>query len=113
MASLSEGDALSLNTDGFLAQLIQAYTAAGLTADQIQARLSALGIDIDVKPLEGAVNEALAQSDRLVTEGSINAEVNTVTAENTETSEYTGSEITAEPGEAVTADITGDVGEGP
>lgn len=55
--NFNAGAVLDLNTMPFLNSLIQAWVDAGLTADEIENRLSGMNIDADVTPF----NEAMAE----------------------------------------------------
>ena len=51
------GEVLTLDTMPFLKSLIQAWVNAGLTADEIENRLSGMNIDADVSPFNEAMGE--------------------------------------------------------
>lgn len=61
--AFNDGAVLDLNTDTFLNQLIQAWVNAGLTADEIENRLSGMNIDADVTPFNEAMAEMVNNAD--------------------------------------------------
>ena len=61
--SFNDGAMLDLDTMPFLNSLIQAWVDAGLTADQIESRLSGMNIDADVSPFNEAMAEMVTNAD--------------------------------------------------
>ena len=57
LADFNAGEVLTLDTMPFLNSLIQAWVNAGLTADEIENRLSGMNIDADVTPFNEAMGE--------------------------------------------------------
>ena len=63
MDSLEDGAVLDLNDQPFLTKLIYADLQAGMTMEQIQAKLSGLGIDMEISGYYNTLAEAQAAAD--------------------------------------------------
>lgn len=58
-ANLPEGE-LKLQNEQYLQQLVWAMQMAGMAQEDIESKLSAMGIDVDLTPLDQSLNEAVA-----------------------------------------------------
>jgi hypothetical protein len=85
IAGLSEGAVIDIDNSPFLTALIQSWLMAGKTAPEIESLLSGFGIDADVTPFEGSMNEMIAAA-----EGASNAVIENLTySQETETEAVT------------------------
>jgi TP901 family phage tail tape measure protein len=58
-ANLPEGE-IDVNTDPYLQNLVWAMQMAGMAQEDIESKLSAMGIDVDLSPLDQSLNAAVA-----------------------------------------------------
>lgn len=93
--ALAAGEAIDLMANDSLTTMIEqmfnAMVAAGMTADEIEARFAGIGIDVDVTPLEASMEEAMNAVDyaanEIIATGSIDAETASQTVESTDKTE--------------------------
>ena len=110
LADLEDGAVIDINTDPFLMKLIEAKLEAGASATDIEEMLSGMGIDCDVEPFKGAMEELTSSAqnaanatyeagDAIVGNMSFDAQANDLTVENTDTKEDVGFDetVTATP----------------
>lgn len=60
-ANLPEGELL-LKDEQYLQQLVWAMQMAGMAQDDIESKLSGMGIDVDLTPLDQSLNDAIASA---------------------------------------------------
>jgi hypothetical protein len=60
-ANLPEGE-LKLQDEQYLQQLVWAMQMAGMAQDDIESKLSGMGIDVDLTPLDQSLNDAIASA---------------------------------------------------
>lgn len=60
-ANLPEGE-LELKEEQYLQQLVWAMQMAGMAQDDIESKLSGMGIDVDLTPLDQSLNDAIASA---------------------------------------------------
>lgn len=60
-ANLPEGE-LKLQNEKYLQQLVWAMQMAGMAQDDIESKLSGMGIDVDLTPLDQSLNNAIASA---------------------------------------------------
>ena len=60
-ANLPEGE-LKLRDEQYLQQLVWAMQMAGMAQDDIESKLSGMGIDVDLTPLDQSLNDAIASA---------------------------------------------------
>ena len=60
-ANLPEGE-LQLKDEQYLQQLVWAMQMAGMAQDDIESKLSGMGIDVDLTPLDQSLNDAIASA---------------------------------------------------
>ena len=60
-ANLPEGE-INVNTDPYLQNLVWAMQMAGMAQDDIESKLSGMGIDVDLTPLDQSLNDAIASA---------------------------------------------------
>lgn len=60
-ANLPEGE-LQLEDEQYLQQLVWAMQMAGMAQDDIESKLSGMGIDVDLTPLDQSLNDAIASA---------------------------------------------------
>lgn len=58
-ANLPEGE-IDVDTDPYLQNLVWAMQMAGMAQEDIESKLSAMGIDVDLTPLDQSLNAAVA-----------------------------------------------------
>lgn len=82
--SLADGTVININTSPFLQKLIEAAMAAGATAADIENMLTGFGIDADVTPFYGDLEQAVAASgeasDQIIKNTSFTQEADVITA---------------------------------
>lgn len=108
--NLAEGQVINLDETPAITAMVAAMLQAGATADEIEARLSGMGIDCDVTEFDAAMDDianssaeaaaiAAANGDAIVDANSFDASVQEVQADSTDTQEDTAFEetVTMEP----------------